>query len=320
MDCILGYHLNPLTCGVGRFNRALGDQLGLPVFSMFSEKGMAAKRPLLSFKVSEMSTTALKHLSEIAHRPDVWPSLRLFFHDYSATSIEATLMRRAEKIYSGNEVITNELRALHPDVVQAWCPGFLFERRLFGFDTEVKIYTFGMAHKLRVDYFHLLHDLLERTGKEYMIYVSAAIHEGTSLDDSFTAAYEELRTIFGDKVFFVGFLSDAALYALLKECRYFAAFFADGVRANNTSVSTAMQNGVVVLTNLDSGSPPDFRHLETIVDIRQCLDGLPLDAELLDRVALNGSKASEKLGWSPLTDLFVREEVALQVPGRRWGK
>ena len=29
MDCILGYHLNPLSCGIAKFNLALARQLGV---------------------------------------------------------------------------------------------------------------------------------------------------------------------------------------------------------------------------------------------------------------------------------------------------
>lgn len=310
MDCILGYHMNPLTCGVARFNRAVGDQLDLPVFSMFSEEGLAAKRPLLSFKASEMSQNALDLLARIADDPQIWPHLRLFFHDYSATQVEVKLIRRADKVYCGNEALKREIDALHHDVVQAWCPGYLFEKREFDHSSEIKIYTFGMAHKLRADYYHRLRDLLEQSGKSYVLYISAAIHEDTSLDDSFTVAYEELRQIFGDRVFFLGFVSDAALYAYLKECTFFAAFFQSGVRANNSSVSTAMQCGAVVVTNLDASSPASFRHLETVIDIRQCADGLPLDLDVLQKIGQAGRNAAEAMGWRPLLELFAREEAA----------
>jgi hypothetical protein len=311
MDCILGYHMNPLTCGVARFNRAIADQLELPLHHVFSDESLLARRPLLSFKASEMPQHALDRLSEICDRADVWPHLRLFFHDYSATHVEAKLVRRAEKIYCGNEVLTRELRALHQNVIPAWCPGYLFERREFDNNAEIKIYTFGMAHKLRTDYFYLLHDLLEQSEKSYVVYISAAIHEDMDLDDSFTSAYEELHQIFGDKVFFLGFVSDAALHAFLKTSTFFAAFFQNGVRANNSSVNTAMQCGAVVLTNLDEDSPAEFRHLESVVDIRQCSGGLPVEPELLERIGRSGMEAAGRLGWGPLLDLFAREEAAV---------
>jgi hypothetical protein len=176
---------------------------------------------------------------------------------------------------------------------------------------EITLYTFGMAHKLRADYYYRLKELLDETGKTYRLYISAAIHEGTSLDDSFTSAYDELRSIFGDAVYFLGFISDASLYSFLKTCTFFAAFFGTGVRANNSSVSTAMQSGAVVLTNLDDASPEEFKHLETLVDIRQCGDGLPLDKAALQRIAAAGHAVSERLGWSPLVDLFEKEEGKL---------
>ncbi len=172
-----------------------------------------------------------------------------------------------------------------------------------------------MAHKLRTDHYGALRRLLEASGKSYIIYISAAIHEGTSLDDSFTGAYEELRTIFGDRVFFLGFISDAALSSFLDGSTYVAAFFENGVRANNTSVSTAMQCGAVVLTNLDDQSPSDFRHLESLVDIRQCTDGLPLDPAVLATIGENGRRAAARRGWTPLRDLFLREEAQLDGEG-----
>ena len=312
MDCVLGYHLNPLTCGVARFNRALAEQLGLPVHPMFGAAGLAAEAPLLSFKTSEMSQADLVRLAEVADDERIWPDLRLFFHDYSGTRVERTLIDRAQKVYCGNEALVAQLTPLHASVVQAWCPGYLFERRQFEADAEIKIYTFGMAHKLRTDHFRTLRQLLERTGRSYIVYISAAIHEGTSLDDSFTGAYEELKAIFGDRVFFIGFVSDAALYSFLKDSTYFAAFFETGVRANNTSVSTAMQCGAVVLTNLDDQSPPEFQHLRSVIDIRQCEDGLPLEAEALARVAEGGRQAAKRRGWAPLKELFLREEAGLR--------
>jgi hypothetical protein len=264
-------------------------------------------------KLSEFEPDDAARLGEIASDPDIWPGLSLFFHDYSAAQTEARLLRRARRVYCANEALVRELSPLHHDVVQAWCPGYLFDERRFDADAEVKIYTFGMAHKLRVDYYYRLRDLLIASGKPYSIYISAAIHEGTSLDDSFTAAYEELSSIFGDRVYFLGFVSDTALYNFLVECTYFAAFFQSGVRANNTSVNTAMQCGAVVLTNLDEASPADFKHLESLVDIRQCSDALPLDKQQLARIGNRGREVVARLGWQPLVDLFKRYEADLKL-------
>ena len=55
MDCILGYHLNPLACGIAKFNLALAKQLGVPVLSLFDPSASNARRPLLSIKLSEFT-------------------------------------------------------------------------------------------------------------------------------------------------------------------------------------------------------------------------------------------------------------------------
>jgi hypothetical protein len=311
MDAILTYHTNPLTCGIARFNRALSQELVLPVLQLFAPEALFAKRPLLSLKVDEFSEADLDRLNAIVDDRSVWPRLRLFFHDYQASSIEAKLVRRAEAIYCGNELLYDEMKALHPNVILAWCPGYLFDTRPLETDAEIKIYTFGMAHKLRADYFYQLRDLLEKSGKTYMVYVSAAIHEGKSLDDNFTSAYEELTECFNEKVRFLGFISDGALHHYLTTSTFFAAFFQGGVRANNTSVNTAMHCGAVVLTNLDAHSPPGFAHLQNVIDIRQCQNELPLDAAVLDKVRTAGRTYAASVGWKPLVELFKRHEAAL---------
>lgn len=314
MDSVLTYHTNPLTCGVARFNKALADHLGLSMHQMFSPKSLACETPLLSIKLSEFAPADIERLCAIVADPSVWPHLRLFLHDYGATQAEALLIRRAQRIYCANEFLLRELNPLHASVVQAWCPGHLFDQRLYDPKAEITIYTFGMAHKLRADYYYGLRDMLERTGQSYSVFISAAIHEGTSLDDSFTSAYEDLDRIFGSRVYFLGFVSDGSLYNYLRSATFFAAFFQTGVRANNTSVNTAMQCGSVVLTNLDEASPPDFRHMETVVDIRQCNGRLPTDKSSLARISCNAKEVAGRLGWAPLLSLFNEHETRMGLP------
>jgi hypothetical protein len=296
--------MNPLTCGVARFNKALAERLNLPMLSLFDPAAGKFRRPLLSLKLSEFTDPDAERLEEVVDHWDERLEPRLFLHDWTATPVEAKLLRRSKTVYCGNEALVSELKPLHKHVVEAWCPGHLFDAVPFPEDVDISVYTFGMAHKVRADYYYQLHDLLEATGKSYCLYISAAIHEGRSLDDSFTAAYEELKEVFGEKIFFLGFISDTGLYNYLKRCTYFAAFFGSGVRANNTSVNTAMQTGAVVLTNLDEHSPPDFVHLDSLVDIRQCGGTLPQEPELLARIAERGKEVAAVHGWSPLLELF----------------
>ncbi len=313
MDAILSYHMNPLTCGIARFNRRLSERLDIPFLNVFSQEALSIKRPLLSIKISEFTEADVVRLNVIADDPDHWPSIRLFFHDYHATAVEVKILRRAEAVYCANEVLFTELRPLHPKVVLAWCPGYLFDTRPFDLSTEISIYTFGMAHKLRSDYFYRLHDMMVKAGKTYTVYVSAGLHEGKSFDDNFMAAYKQLEGCFGEQVRFLGFLSDGALYNYLTTSTFFAAFFQSGLRANNTSVNTAMQCGAVVLTNLDDHSPSELKHLENVIDIRQCGEDLPLDPVILDTVREGGQRFAATMGWEPLVDLFLQNELDMDV-------
>ena len=55
IDCIAGYHLNPWTCGIAKFNMILAQQLGLPVVGIQADALAGFTRPLLSIKMSEFA-------------------------------------------------------------------------------------------------------------------------------------------------------------------------------------------------------------------------------------------------------------------------
>ena len=112
--------------------------------------------------------------------------------------------------------------------------------------------------------------LLKSTGKSYCLYLSTALHEGISIETAFDAALENIRQGFTGPVYFLGFLSDAAVLHYLRTTTYFAAFFPKGVRANNTSIHSAMTAGAVIVTNLDDSSPRGYRHMQTLIDIDAC--------------------------------------------------
>ena len=138
----------------------------------------------------------------------------------------------------------------------------------------MKVFTFGMAHKIRVPLYRRLRDLLEATGKSYSVYVSTALHENTSFDGSFVVRFEELQSIFNGQVYFMGYLSDTAVFNHLVDCTFLAAFFEKGLRANNTTVNAAMECGCAVITNLDEHSPAGLTHMRNVIDINLC-DRLP---------------------------------------------
>ena len=96
------------------------------------------------------------------------------------------------------------------NVVEAWCPGILIDAEPF-VRTELSVFTFGMAHKVHPEFYHKLDKLLKNTGKSYCLYLSTALHEGTSIEIAFDAAVKNIRETFSGPVYFLGFLSDAAV-------------------------------------------------------------------------------------------------------------
>ena len=298
MDSVLSYHLDPSTCGVARFNTLLAQWLSVPMQNLFNWDTNTFRCPLISIKISEFSPEHIQALSDLFEaRAERW-RYRLFLHDFSNTEIELRMIRDADAVYCGNAELVSQLQGIRSDLVEAWCPGALVEERRFN-QAEISVFSFGMAHKVRSMHYRKLRDLLELTGKSYCLYLSTALHDGTSFEEAFSAAYDELQQIFGDKIYFMGYLSDLAVYNYLKDTIFFAAFFDRGVRANNTSVNAAMRHGSVVITNLDNYSPGSFVHGNNIIDINKCTE-LPIDTDMLSRIGENAQDTARALNWDAL--------------------
>ena len=298
VDAVLGYHLNPLTCGVAKFNLALGRRLGVPVVPVLSLEIARYRRPLLSIKLSEFRVQDRVRLeASLATAP--WRAgFSLFLHDWTDSAVERILGREAVTVFCGNTEIAAAVAPLRSDAVAAWCPSTIPESRPFE-PVELSVFSFGMAHKVRAPLYARLRALLEATGRSYCLNLSAALHADTTLE-SFGSALAELRAIFGERLYFLGHLSDGAVYHYLSTTTFFAAFFDHGVRANNTTVNAAMSCGAAVITNLDGHSPAALRHGVTVLDIARC-DALPTDPEALGALGRGAAAlATGDLGWDAL--------------------
>src|SRR5262249_50814662 len=194
------------------------------------------------------------------------------------------------------------------NAVEVWCPDTLVDPQRFN-GAEISVFSFGMAHKVRAEHYRRLRSLLEATGKTYCLYLSTALHDNTTFDQSFTQAFDELKVIFDGNVYFLGYLSDTAVFNHLTDATFFAAFFEDGVRANNTSVHAAMHCGAIVITNLDAHSPRSFVHLESVVDIRTC-EALPTDAADMTRIREGARRAADAFSWDALLSTMARHATA----------
>jgi hypothetical protein len=305
IDGVLGYHLNPLTCGVAKFNVVLAHRLGVPMLGVFDGRVAALDHPLLSLKLSEFSETDRAALASLVETAAWRRRYSLFLHAWSDTPVEQLLLSRAASVHCGNGELVSELRARRGDVALSWCPSTLLEPQRFK-PEGVSVFAFGMAHKVRSGLHRSVQTLLEATGRPYSVYLSTALHEGTAFDERFTVVFDELREIYGAHIYFLGYMSDTAVYNYLLDTTFFAAFFDKGVRANNTTVNAAMDCGSVVITNLDDHSPTEFRHMHNVIDINRC-DVLPTEAATLASLAERAREtAAGALGWDALVATLSR--------------
>jgi hypothetical protein len=294
---------------VARFNAIVAERLRVPVVSLFDGDLRRLAAPLLSFKVSELDE---EHRARLAARlPLLPPATRLFLHDWCGAPVEVALVERAAWVHCGNAAVL-EAASEHTDRADAlWSPGSLMDRRPIA-EPEISVLSFGMAHKIRAREFSRLRELLDATGRSYAVYVSTANHESVGLEDG-QAVHDEMRALFGSEhLFFLGTLSDVAISNALVRTTFFAAFFPDGVRANNSTVMSALEHGAVVVTNLDQHSPPWLQHGENVLDVAAC-DGLPLDADVRARIGAAARDATRSLSWDDLADA-LRAPVETRLP------
>jgi hypothetical protein len=292
-DAVVTHHVNPFRSGVARFNVLLAERLGVPFLGL-AEAG-DVRTPLLSFKVSEL---APDDRALVADRLAAWTP-DLFLHEWSGDALEHALVARAGRVLCGNEAITAAVAPLHARVETLWTPGLILEQGRIA-PAELTVFSFGMAHKVRTDMFARLRDLLDATGRSYAVHVSTANHETASLRDA-EEVEAEMRAIFDGRAYFLGTLSDLAVVHELERATFFAAFFPGGVRANNTTVASAMERGAVVVTNLDGASPAGLRHGETVIDLEQATE-LPTDPLTLRRISVAAMEHARERGWERLVD------------------
>jgi hypothetical protein len=290
---VVTHHRSGFRSGVARFNELLANRLGVPLYGL-GDDGPGWAQSLLSFKVSELADS---ERDALAVRLDGWDG-EVFLHELSGLELERELVARARRVHCGNLEIYDGVRGLTDRAQALWAPGLVTDRREYQMPV-VTVFSFGMAHKIRTDMFRRLRGLLDALERPYEVYVSAANHETARLEDA-EEIFAEMHEIFPG-FFFLGNLSDVAVYNELKRTTFFAAFFDRGVRANNTSVAAAMETGAVVVTNLDEHSPPEYVHLENVIDIERC-DRLPTDSAVLDGLRRRAAETSAELGWDRLVE------------------
>lgn len=244
---VVSYHHDPQTCGVARFNHELAARLNVPMVGINGEWG---DFPLLSLKWGEIK---VKHHVDLLTRCEQREkAFGLFWHDEGFGDVSEL----AKWVVSGGP---------HLPGLPLWCPGAPLPQPEP--PSDVKVFSFGMAHKLHANPYRRITELLKVYDKSIVVRVSVGIHEGTSLDDA-AMHFGALADIFGpDRVRVQGCLSDMALREELERTQIVAAFFPGGAKANNTTIHTAMSLGKPVLTNLGPDSPREFQHGVNVMDV-----------------------------------------------------
>jgi len=265
---ILTYHTNPYTCGVARFNSSLAKEFGISMVSFLNASQFDLATPLVSVKFSEMKLGDADLLCRITVRSEY----DLLLHDFSTNRAELELLKNANRVFGANSEISDLMRKYRPDVESLFAPGLQPHPHEVGADVE--LLTVGMAHKIQSRLFARLGELVAADLRSVKLTISAAFHEGMDFGESMSRVHSEVQHTSGLDCVFAGFLSDEELSQRLLKSDGMVAFFATGVRENNTSVLGAMAHGCAVFANVDSYSPAWMIHGETIFDIER-LESLP---------------------------------------------
>ena len=255
--------------------------------------------PIVSVKQSEMRHEDLRTFLEALSKVDGYT---LILHDYNGQEFELELLKNADRVMALNAQIAESVRKIRRDVRVGFAVASYMEGQQIR-NPELRLITFGMAHKIQSRGYRRVGQLLASDGRDYVLEISSALHEGTEFDDLFFAVGDEISECFMGNVEFLGFLADDEVARRLSSADAMLAFFPSGVRENNTSVIGAMNTGLPVITNIDEWSPSWARHDETIFDVGR-LERFPSHDDL-KRVGEAGRGAVDSLTFAELTKILT---------------
>ena len=272
---IVSFHTNPYTCGVARFNIALAQSLGIPIVKLNAFLESPSSGALISIKCEELGEEFSRGLFKVLETEKL--KYDLYLHGIENSEIEKLIIYSAERIFTATKAMADAIRPIRSDVVGTFAPGASPAPEMMPVDCT--LLTFGMAHKIRVDGYRKLGEILQRDSRRFRLEISTALHEGTSFSEDFFTVGKEIREVFDGNVSFLGFLADEEVSNRMRAASALVAFFPQGVRENNTTVLSAMSHGCAVITNLDDMSPAWMKHGESVLDVN-LLDVFPSDVEL----------------------------------------
>jgi hypothetical protein len=302
---IITSHSNPNLSGVAKFNQILSELMSIPNVSL----GDAVKRLkhgihiLLSIKLSGISDLETQQVRELIDKATTDSlNIDIFFHTFEGSIIEYDLLNIGERIYCANLEIRHSLEGFGKNLVDAWCPCLVDLNRKVQ-ERHLNIFSFGMAHKIHLGYYRLLHQKLSDYKVDYSVWMSTAFHEKANFGD-FHSISNQMSQLYGARIQFLGFLSDDAINHFLMKAQLFVAFFPKGIRSNNTSVYAPMEKGLPLITNMDDYSPSWLHHGVNVLDINT-MNNDDLGSTRMQTIGEQARRDVNKfVSWESLLNIF----------------
>jgi hypothetical protein len=310
---IVSTHSSPIFSGVAKFGIILADRLKCDFLSFsdfFANPSKFTGRILLSIKVLDLESAEIDHLrlflSGSINHEDF--SFDVFLHSFSQSDIECELLDRARSIFCGNAAIYADTFHWREKTQHLWCPSLLdrIERGTPSFDESkiVRILNFGMAHKLIYTRAAATFATLTRIGIEFEIFISSSFHEKAAFGD-FKAVSSRIKSEFPTRVTFLGYLTDEGIWEISNHMDVMLCFFDPAARDNNTTLYSAIELGLPLISSTDQLSPDWLVDDETFLELSKLTREKFCKANLL-RIAKNAYvQVSEKRSWELLATRFT---------------
>jgi hypothetical protein len=224
----------------------------------------------------------------------------VYLHGLDNSDAEQTVITQAGRIFTATLEMADAIRNVRSDVKSTFAPGANPSPVLKQVDCT--LLTFGMAHKIRVDGYRKLGEILHGDSRTFRLEISTALHEGTTFSEDFFTVGKDIREVFDGNVSFLGFLADEEVSNRMRAADALVAFFPHGVRENNTTVLSAMSHGCAVITNTDKYSPSWMIHGSSVFDIDK-MTKFPSSGEL-EEVGKNAKQAVAPYSFSQLSKII----------------
>lgn len=274
---IITLHSNTHMCGVSKFNRILAKHLQTSLISLDSEPPAIKGSVVVSLSFAELDQVFEQRLEQVVEHRD----FGLIVHGLSAGEFQEMLLQRAAWILALNDEIYAILSSRNlRNLTLGWCPPTISKPEVAsreGTSTSQspnQLFMFGMSKKFQNSTLDRLEAVVSAERGRWKLVISAGLHENSSFDDAFFAKIDKLKARPFLQVFFAGFLSDEAVSEYLMSSRACVLAFQPAARANNSTLTSALDHGCQIITNIDQYTPRWMIDSNRVLDI-ETLDSIP---------------------------------------------